>query len=257
MTERLDGKKRPNPTLGTENVAILVDGGFYRKQTKALFGEKSPGDRAEELVKYCNRHLEDHGIYNRLYRIFYYDCRPSEKRFQHPLTKRNIVLSKTPEYRWMTEFLKALSSKRKVALRMGEILESEVGYILKPSAQKKLCRKDMTFDDVTEEDFHLDIKQKGVDTRICLDIASLSYQHLVTQIVLIAGDSDFVPAAKHARRAGIDFILDPLRRTIKPSLNEHVDGIRCKTGPIELNTNDKLHANYKESDHAKSDSRRA
>jgi uncharacterized LabA/DUF88 family protein len=145
----------------------------------------------------------------------------------------------------MTDFLKELASKRKVALRMGEILESEIGYVLSPEATKKLCQKKRAFDDVEEKDFRLDIKQKGVDTRICLDIASLAYKHLVTQIVLIAGDSDFVPAAKHARREGIDFILDPLRRNIKASLNEHIDGLRCKTGFPGGNTKDKLHAEYK------------
>ena len=56
----------------------------------------------------------------------------------------------------------------------------------------------------------LDLKQKGVDMRIGLDIASLANKKLVDQIVLIAGDSDFVPAAKHARREGIDFILDTI-----------------------------------------------
>ena len=47
-----------------------------------------------------------------------------------------------------------------------------------------------------------------------------------TSIVLIAGDSDFVPAAKLARREGIDFILDPMWNPIHPSLNEHIDGLR-------------------------------
>ncbi|MCL1880444.1 MAG: NYN domain-containing protein [Actinomycetia bacterium] len=226
---------------GIENVAILVDGGFYRKQAKELFGAKSPADRAEELVKYCNRHLLEHGLYNRMYRIFYYDCRPSEKRFKHPLTDEEVNLAKTPGHHWMTDFLEALASKRKVALRFGEILESEIGYVLRADVQKRLCRGELDFAEVTEDDFRLDIKQKGVDTRICLDIASLSYQRLVTQIVLIAGDSDFVPAAKYARRAGIDFILDPLRLNIKKNLNEHVDGIRCKTGPMGLNSKDTLH----------------
>lgn len=70
--------------------------------------------------------------------------------------------------------------------------------------------------------------------RIGLDIASLAYKRLVDQIVLIAGDSDFVPAAKHARREGIDFILDPMWHTIKPSLNEHIDGLRsCTNKPGE------------------------
>ena len=47
-------------------------------------------------------------------------------------------------------------------------------------------------------------------------------------IILISGDSDFVPAAKQARREGIDFILDPMRSPIKEDLFEHIDGMRTK-----------------------------
>ena len=60
--------------------------------------------------------------------------------------------------------------------------------------------------------------------RIGIDIASVSYKKQVSQIVLISGDSDFVPAAKLARREGIDFILDPMHAPIKPDLHEHIDG---------------------------------
>ena len=79
---------------------------------------------------------------------------------------------------------------------------------------------------MTDEDLVLDITQKGVDMKIGLDISSLSYKKQVNQIILISGDSDFVPAAKHARREGIDFILDPLWMRVKPDLYEHVDGMR-------------------------------
>lgn len=92
-----------------------------------------------------------------------------------------------------------------------------------------MCRKNISVDDLKESDFILDLKQKGVDMRIGLDIASLANKKLVDQIVLIAGDSDFVPAAKHARREGIDFILDPMWQTVKPSLMEHIDGIHTPT----------------------------
>ena len=69
--------------------------------------------------------------------------------------------------------------------------------------------------------------------KIGMDIASLSYKHQVDQIVLIGGDSDFVPAAKLARREGIDFILDPLGMTISPDapLLEHIDGKRSCGNP--------------------------
>ena len=66
--------------------------------------------------------------------------------------------------------------------------------------------------------------------RIGLDIASLAYKKQVDQIILIAGDSDFVPAAKLARREGIDFILDPMWASIKDSLFEHIDGLRSNWG---------------------------
>ena len=61
--------------------------------------------------------------------------------------------------------------------------------------------------------------------RIGLDVASLAYGRYVDQIILIAGDSDFIPVAKMARRNGIDFILDPMKQYIKPKLSEHIDGI--------------------------------
>lgn len=70
--------------------------------------------------------------------------------------------------------------------------------------------------------------QKGVDMRIGLDIASLAYKKEVNQIVLISGDSDFVPAAKLARREGIDFVLDPLGAKVKDNLFEHIDGLNTK-----------------------------
>ena len=62
--------------------------------------------------------------------------------------------------------------------------------------------------------------------RLGLDIASLAFKQQVSQMVLISGDADFVPAAKLARREGVDFILDPMWSTIRPDLYEHIDGLR-------------------------------
>ena len=70
-----------------------------------------------------------------------------------------------------------------------------------------------------------------------LDIASLAFKRQVDQIVLIAGDSDFVPAAKLARREGIDFILDPMWQPIHEDLHEHIDGLRSTCPqPLALRT---------------------
>ena len=206
--------------------AILVDGGFYRKRIKHLWGEHTPNETAVGLFEYCKRHLKERSQDHELYRIFYYDCPPISKQMYHPLTKSTVDFSKTPQYKWMTEFLDSLKKFRKVALRLGVIDENNSSYTIRYDALKKLCSGSVTVNDLTERDFEPDIKQKGVDMKIGVDIASLAYKRQVDQIILIAGDSDFVPAAKLARREGIDFVLDPLNAPIKEQLFEHIDGKR-------------------------------
>jgi len=61
--------------------------------------------------------------------------------------------------------------------------------------------------------------------RIGLDIASITLKQQADTIILVTGDSDFVPAAKLARREGIELLLDPLRQEVSDDLHEHVDGI--------------------------------
>ena len=116
--------------------------------------------------------------------------------------------------------------------------DNNAHYNLKADITKKIVKGTKRVSDLTEADFAIQIDQKGVDMKIGLDIASLSYKHQVEQIVLIAGDSDFVPAAKLARREGIDFILDPLGANIKKELSIHIDGLRtCDNAFKHRNTN--------------------
>ncbi len=75
--------------------------------------------------------------------------------------------------------------------------------------------KEITIDKITEKDVYYSLRQKGIDMKIAVDITSLALKRFVDKIVLIAGDSDFVPAAKLARREeGIDFVLDQCILTI-------------------------------------------
>ena len=205
--------------------AILVDGGFFLKRAKTLWGDASPETRAKQLFTYCIEHLKSKNEYRRLYRIFYYDCPPLTNQQYHPLTDRTYYMKKTSHYSWMTDFHSELRSKRKTALRFGEIAESQTEYTLKKDVLKKVCKKEISIDDLTEDDFKFNAPQKGVDMRIGLDIASLSYKKQVNQIILISDDSDFVPAAKLARREGVDFILDPMGAKMKSNLFEHIDGV--------------------------------
>ena len=206
--------------------AILVDGGFYRKRAKYLWGTKDAKVRANELQAYCMHHLKDNHEERSLYRIFYYDCPPMENKVYHPYLKQQIDFSKSELYAWMTQFLDELKKRRKFALRLGKLADTQACYTLRTDIIKKLCNGSKKFDELNENDFMISVDQKGVDMKIGLDIASLSYKKQVDQIVLISGDSDFVSAAKLARREGIDFVLDPLGAPIKPDLFEHIDGLR-------------------------------
>lgn len=207
--------------------AILVDGGFYRRRAQIMIGEKSAEERARELDNYCRRHLsEKHQRKHELYRIFYYDCPPMDKKVYHPFLKRQVDFSKSDLNIWMTQFLDELKKRRKFALRLGKLADAQACYTLRPQVVKKICNGKVTFGDLKEEDFMIDVDQKGVDMKIGLDIASMAYKKQVDQIVLISGDSDFVSAAKLARREGIDFVLDPLGAPIKDDLFEHIDGLR-------------------------------
>ncbi|MBQ7680820.1 MAG: NYN domain-containing protein [Oscillibacter sp.] len=213
----------------TKKTAILVDGGYYRVRAVNLWGKKSAKDRAEELYQYCLLHISKPVEPRELYRIFYYDCPPMKRTLLHPLTGLNVDFSSHPGTKWAEDFYRYLSEKERVALRMGELAESTAAYTLKDDALRDLLSGARAYSALTEADFRVDVKQKGVDMRVGLDVASLAYGRYVSQVILIAGDSDFLPAIKMARRHGLDFILDPMRQRPKHAMIEHVDSVESYT----------------------------
>lgn len=211
-------------------IAVLIDGGFFVKRFNALYNKdrSMTGEQvADMLYTMAMSHV---GENNTLYRIFYYDCEPLGKKVHNPLTKRAVDFSKTPEYKFRKELLDALRKKRKVALRTGTLKDNN-NWHLRPAKVKELLSGKISVEDLAEDDVYLEIRQKGIDMKIGVDISSLALKRFVDTIVLFAGDSDFVPAAKLARREGVDFILDPMKANVEPQLFEHIDGIRCSTPP--------------------------
>ena len=86
--------------------AILVDGGFYRRRAQSRLGEKTAKERADELKMYCYRHLYHHGAQiSDLYRIFYYDCPPMDKKVYHPLLQKQVDFSRSELRTWMLAFI--------------------------------------------------------------------------------------------------------------------------------------------------------
>lgn len=222
-------------------LAVLVDGGFFLKRLRHQFPDIDHDD-----PKVVARLIHAHAIRHRnqktgrdergghiyesfeLYRIFYYDCPPFSKKMHYPATKKSIDFAKSPQAVFRNALHDELRKKRKVALRLGHLLDTSSWRLKQPVIADMVKNGTRDF---TDEDFELDTIQKGVDMRLGLDVAALSYKKLVDQIVLIIGDSDFVPAAKLARREGIDIILDPLGQPVHAHLHEHTDGVRTPRMP--------------------------
>lgn len=211
-------------------IAILIDGDYFLKRYRLIYG-KNNFQHPEIIAKYLYTMVHKHVEGEFIYRILYYDCLPYDKKAHNPISGKAIDFSKTQLAIFRNEYFECLKKQRKVALRIGYLKDRvDFNWMIYPRKLKELLKKEISIDDLQEDDVYPTLRQKGVDIRIGLDIASLAYKRLVNRIILISGDSDFVPAAKVARREGIDFILDPMWNHIDSSLFEHIDGLKstCK-----------------------------
>ncbi len=214
----------------SKKVAILVDGDFFircykshlKKQSGDKYKDLNPEKLAHDIHTHCLRHINKKN--EELYRIFFYDCKPLEKRVHYPHTQKALDLSKSSTYKERKELHKHLISKPCLALRLGYLDEKNAKWVIRDQEkEKKLFNRKISIEEFQNDDFIYHAKQKGVDIKIGLDIATLALKKLVQKIVLISGDSDFVPAAKLARVEGIIFTLDPMGNPIREDLEEHID----------------------------------
>lgn len=217
-------------------VAILIDGGYFIKRLPALRPEvdmRDPAAVCTTIKRLIAAHLERINKIERrpharslLYRSFYYDARPYLDRGHLPISRKAIDYAKSDVARFQLSLHDMLRKTANMAVRLGEVRRDPASlWELKPLVLSSLMKGDREFGTLLDEDFRPTFRQKAVDMRIGLDIASLTLKRQVGTIVLIAGDSDFVPAAKLARREGVKFHLDPLWRSVEPGLFEHIDGL--------------------------------
>ena len=217
-------------------VAVLIDGGFLLKRLKAVQPRtdlSDPDAVSRSIWRLISAHLKHINKIERashprslLYRSFYYDARPYMDKGHLPISKRGIDYKKSDTAQFHLKLHDCLRRTSNMAVRLGEVRRDPASlWELKPNALSDLLKGTRKFEDLTDEDFRPTFRQKAVDMRIGLDIASLTLKRQAQTIVLVAGDSDFVPAAKLARREGVKVILDPLWRKVDPALFEHIDGL--------------------------------
>lgn len=197
-------------------VIFVVDGEFMRDRIfkmKAFFFN-GPGIR-----EHCLRHL---GPEEELAKILFYDATPFMEKGEHPISG-TIDFSATDLVKRKHDFLRSLRETPTLAIRLGRTAWQQGEWQLQSRKLLALIRGDIRLDDINAEDITAKIRQKGVDMRLGIDIATIAYKKQAHRLVLITDDADFVPAVKLARREGITVTLDPLWAKVADDLREHVD----------------------------------
>ena len=191
-----------------KKTALLIDGAYLRAVATKHHGldfADYTADFIEKVALKCVDKEEEE-----LFRIFYYDCLPNKKPQRYPISGREYVspaeaLSKND-----------LPRKKYFAVRLGGAVHFRGWRRTKWGQREPL-----------DSDYKPNYEQKGVDMRIGLDIATFSYERTVERIILVTGDTDFVPAMKMARRLGLQVVLVQLLKLSRVwSLLPHTDIVR-------------------------------
>lgn len=209
--------------LMTIKFALLIDGGFLRRRLRAVLHDD------ETFAAAVSRFINGMGNCTELrdlslYRTFYYDAEPYSRAKEKPLNGGMEYFSKSVEVQKSGEVIRDLRRLPFVAVRLGNT--DFRGWRVKPQALP-IATDQVT---ITSQDLVADIQQKGVDMRIGLDVAALSLKKFADVIVLVSGDSDFIPVLKFARTEGRQVFLFTLGHRIKEELRAHADV--CVDSPL-------------------------
>lgn len=200
-----------------KKVAVLLDGGFVVKRLRAMLdGEYPNSTQVLEFARRCVRDGEE------LFRIYYYDCPPFDGTSVNPVSKEEIDFSTTPIFERLSTLQREISVADDVAFRKGMLNLN--GWRLNRYRVRNVQR---TGRPLEAEDFEPDLEQKRVDMKIGLDVAWLAIKNIVDAVILVAGDTDIIPAMDFARQQGVRVVLVPMDNPyMSDSMAIHSDEVR-------------------------------
>jgi uncharacterized LabA/DUF88 family protein len=192
-------------------VAVLIDGGHTRVLARQAGFDYNP-DYIEKIGHAAVQADET------LLRILCYDCAPYSGKVRLP------VSGEDKEFNGSDTWLRKLAAKNLFAVRLGVLKFRGFKPKTVPISKAQL----------TDADFKPDFEQKGVDMRIGLDIANHASMRSVDRVVLITGDTDCIPAMKHARICGLQIVLVTFPdKPVAPELLWHADYERRISWPAQ------------------------
>jgi uncharacterized LabA/DUF88 family protein len=154
-------------------IAIFIDGGYLEKILKNEFGEV-PID--------FNKFVEVMIGGRELLRTYYYNCLPYQS---NPPSKEE-----SERFAKKERFFSYLRRLPRFYVRLGKLAFRGLD-----AARNKV------------------FEQKGIDTLLSIDMVNLAATKQVSNIVLLAGDSDYVPAIEVVKTHGVGVILYHSQKT--------------------------------------------
>lgn len=188
----------------TDKIGVLIDGGHLPVASRKAGREYNP----PFIEAVANLSAVDG---EQILRSFYDDCAPFSGTLKRPVSEQ------PRHFEGSDGWLRELAAPDLFAVRRG-VLKFR-GWIpdQTPISTEKLD------DDHVRPSF----EQKGVDTRIGLDVAKFCETKAVSRLVLMTGDTDCVPALKDARdRRSADPSGGRAGPSPAPELTWHVDYVR-------------------------------
>jgi len=148
-------------------VAVFVDGGYLDRE----LDNKRQGNRID-YGKLIDNFINKAGADRELIRVYYYHCLPYQAT---PPT-----LEQSQKFSSAQRFMRALQRTARFEVRLGRLAYRG------------------NYADGTPI-----LEQKRIDLMLGLDLMSLASKHIVDEVFLVAGDSDFVPAVSAVKKEGI------------------------------------------------------
>lgn len=96
-----------------------------------------------------------------------------EKKIRHLITHHLVDFRLTDQHNFRKDLFEALKQKRKMALRLGSLKDSGE-WSIKSDVLKKLLNGKLNLSEVKESDISYNLRQKGIDMKIGIEIATLT-----------------------------------------------------------------------------------
>jgi uncharacterized LabA/DUF88 family protein len=149
--------------VSVDRTAIFIDAGYFEKIIEKDFS-RTPVDYAKLAAELTNG--------KELLRAYYYNCPPYQGNPPTP--------DETGRKARSDRFYASLNQISRFEVRLGRLEKRQCGSCRTPS-----------------------FRQKRVDIMLAVDMVSISTKQQISRAVLVAGDSDLLPAVLASKEAGV------------------------------------------------------